>query len=136
MRKTIQCIPFYLSSSKKKKELVEEKNSKIKLLWYFVYRIRENSWEKIRFSPSLSVDRISSPPPRNGGASSPCFVHDTYRILEGEGKGWIAVPFEKFSLKITIRYNCKWEIILDSCLNWFRWLIGSKSNRWYKQVNF
>lgn len=77
-----------------------------------IFRVSKLEFErirgkKIRFSPSLSVDRISSPPPRNGGASSPCFVHDTYRILEGEGKGWIAVPFEKFSLKITIRYNCK-----------------------------
>lgn len=54
---------FYL---KKRKELVEQKfKNQIAVradISRIEVRIRENSWEKIRFSPSLSVDRISSPP--------------------------------------------------------------------------
>lgn len=136
MRKTIQCIPFYLPSSKKK-ELVEEKNSKIKLLWYFVYRSsnsREFVGKKLDFHRPFRLIGFLRRPLETEGL----LLHVSYmiRIAFSRGKGRVGSPSHSRNSLWKSRYDTIVNEKLSSTLNWFRWLIGSKSNRWYKQVNF
>lgn len=74
--------------SLKKKKLVEQKFKNQIIVQadisYIEVRIRENSWEKIRFSSSLSVDRISSPPHEMEGLLLDVLY--TIRIAFSEGR--------------------------------------------------
>lgn len=64
-------------------------------------------------------------------------LHVSYmiRIAFSRGKGRVGSPSHSRNSLWKSRYDTIVNEKLSSTLNWFRWLIGSKSNRWYKQVN-